>query len=72
MILGYGTHGRGSDAVRLFETMPEHGIKPDAVAYGAVLNACSHSGLVEDALKIIKQLRTYIHIIQNHTYSLFL
>ena len=48
MITGYGKHGIGNKAVKLFNEMQVHGNKPDSVTYLAVLSACSHSGLIEE------------------------
>ena len=47
VIVGLAMHGRGSEAVSLFEEMIEYGITPDNVAFIGLLSACSHSGLVD-------------------------
>lgn len=47
MIDGLAVHGRGSEAVALFEEMKRSGVAPDDVAFIGVLSACSHAGLVE-------------------------
>lgn len=47
VIAGLAMHGRGLDAVSLFDEMVENGITPDDVAFIGVLSACSHSGLVD-------------------------
>ncbi|KAL6003289.1 hypothetical protein ACLOJK_023512 [Asimina triloba] len=52
MITGYAVHGKGEDAIALFEDMQrEEGIKPDAIIFTGVLLACSHSGLTEEGYK---------------------
>ncbi|KAL9678782.1 hypothetical protein QQ045_016632 [Rhodiola kirilowii] len=56
MITGYGKHGIGEKAVRLFHRMQSENIKPDEVSYLAVLSACSHSGLVEESREIFARL----------------
>ncbi|MED6107450.1 hypothetical protein PIB30_014063 [Stylosanthes scabra] len=48
MITGYGKHGIGYKAVKLFDEMQVHGIEPDSVTYLAVLSACSHAGLIKE------------------------
>lgn len=48
MLAGYAAHGYGSEAVTLFELMVKKGMKPDHVTFTHLLNACSHSGLVEE------------------------
>jgi pentatricopeptide repeat protein len=47
VIVGLAMHGRGVDAVSIFDEMVENGITPDDVAFVGVLSACSHSGLVD-------------------------
>ncbi|XP_048329913.2 pentatricopeptide repeat-containing protein At1g74600, chloroplastic [Ziziphus jujuba] len=49
MIVSYAKNGRGAEALRVYEIMKKEGIKPDSVTFVAVLSACSHSGLVEEA-----------------------
>lgn len=46
MIIGYGIHGLGMEALSLFHEFQALGLKPDDVTILAVLSACSHSGLV--------------------------
>eukprot|EP01018_Ginkgo_biloba_P029573 Gb_20749 [translate_table: standard] len=48
MISGYAQHGRGKEAIQLFEQMQPAGIKPDSVTFVGVLSACSHVGLVNE------------------------
>ncbi|XP_031488526.1 pentatricopeptide repeat-containing protein At5g50390, chloroplastic [Nymphaea colorata] len=47
LIAGYGNHGRGGEAVELFELMLSNGMRPNHVTFLAVLSACSYSGLWE-------------------------
>ncbi|RWR92324.1 pentatricopeptide repeat-containing protein, chloroplastic [Cinnamomum micranthum f. kanehirae] len=56
IIYGYGINGQGQAAVALFHDMEKRGEAPDSVTYLSVLNACSHSGLVDDGLDIFKQM----------------
>ncbi|XP_008785899.2 pentatricopeptide repeat-containing protein DOT4, chloroplastic-like [Phoenix dactylifera] len=52
MIKGYACHGKGREALTLFEEMQrKEAIKPDAILFTDVLLACSHSGLVEEGLQ---------------------
>ncbi|KAI6681381.1 hypothetical protein NL676_035262 [Syzygium grande] len=44
---GLAVHGRGVEAVSLFDEMIAAGVVPDDVAFIGLLSACSHSGLVE-------------------------
>ncbi|OUZ99363.1 Protein kinase domain [Macleaya cordata] len=56
MINGYGKHGYGNEAVRLFEQMKLEKIDPDEVTYLAVLSACSHAGLIEESWEYFSRL----------------
>lgn len=49
IIMGLALHGHGHEAVSLFEEMKRQGVKPNQVAFVAVLTACSHVGLVDEA-----------------------
>lgn len=47
MIRGLAIHGRGCEALDLFEMMKQEGLTPDDVTILAVMCACSHVGLVD-------------------------
>ncbi|KAG7537383.1 Pentatricopeptide repeat [Arabidopsis suecica] len=49
---GYANHGRGTDAVRLFERMIAAKVAPNHVTFLAVLSACAYSGLSEQGWEI--------------------
>ncbi|KAK8945030.1 Pentatricopeptide repeat-containing protein [Platanthera zijinensis] len=65
MIGGLAMHGRGEEAVAIFQKMVvgEDAIRPDSVAFTAVLHACSHAGLVDMGVKIFDELKT-VHCIE--------
>ncbi|KAL5722718.1 hypothetical protein ACHQM5_006204 [Ranunculus cassubicifolius] len=48
MITGYGVNGEGESGIRVFEKMEGMGVMPNEVTFLAVLNACSHGGLVSE------------------------
>lgn len=48
MIIGYGIHGLGTEAISLFQDMIDSGQRPDEVTFIGLLTACSHSGLVDE------------------------
>ena len=56
IIAGYGIHGRGKEALELFEKMLRLGLKPDDFTFTGILMACSHAGLVEDGLEYFNQM----------------
>lgn len=47
IIASYAEHGKGVEALRVYDLMRKDGIRPDSVTFVGVLSACSHSGLVE-------------------------
>ncbi|GFS42278.1 tetratricopeptide repeat (TPR)-like superfamily protein [Actinidia rufa] len=49
MIMGCALHGHAHEAISLFEQMEMEGVKPNSVAFIAVLTACSHAKLVDEA-----------------------
>lgn len=52
MISGCGLHGKGEEAVALYDKMLTSGIKSNAISVVGVLSACSKSGLVEKGLDV--------------------
>ncbi|CAF3783868.1 unnamed protein product [Rotaria sordida] len=54
MINSYGLNGMGIQALELFHQMPSEFI--DKVTYICILNACSHSGLVDEARSIFDKI----------------
>ncbi|GMH07406.1 hypothetical protein Nepgr_009246 [Nepenthes gracilis] len=56
MMHGYAQNGCGEEAVHLYHYMIMSGGKPDGITFVAVLNACSHSGLVDEGMKIFESI----------------
>ncbi|KAM0905349.1 hypothetical protein ACQ4PT_017445 [Festuca glaucescens] len=56
MVLGYGLHGMGAEAVALFDHMHASGVKPDSIIGLGVLSACCRAGLVLKGLEIYNSL----------------
>ncbi|KAF3444836.1 hypothetical protein FNV43_RR14529 [Rhamnella rubrinervis] len=56
IIAGYGMHGHGETAFSLFNQMVQSGVKPNQVTFTSVLHACSHSGLVDEGLHLLKYM----------------
>lgn len=48
LIASYARHGKGTEALQIYELMKESGTNPDSVTFVAVLSACSHCGLIEE------------------------
>lgn len=56
MIMGCGIHGEARNAISLYHRMEEEGIRPNKVTFLAVLNACSHVGLVSEGLSFFGKM----------------
>ncbi|WCJ28701.1 Pentatricopeptide repeat (PPR) superfamily protein [Euphorbia peplus] len=56
MILGCGVHGRARSAVDLLYRMEEEGFRPNEVTFLGVLTACSHGGLVAEAVSCFEKM----------------
>lgn len=56
MIAAYGMHGNCTEVLKLFEQMKSEKVRPDEVTITSVLTACSHSGLVEEGLKVYRTM----------------
>ncbi|KAK4413314.1 putative pentatricopeptide repeat-containing protein [Sesamum alatum] len=56
IITGYGMHGLGDRALKIFHQMVNAGVKPDEVTFVAVLSACSHSGLITEGHLLFHQM----------------
>ncbi|OMO98403.1 hypothetical protein COLO4_13943 [Corchorus olitorius] len=47
MLFGFGMHGLSSQALKLYDDMVAHGMKPDKVTFIGLLMTCSHAGLID-------------------------
>ncbi|OAY75005.1 Pentatricopeptide repeat-containing protein, chloroplastic [Ananas comosus] len=54
ILLGLATHGRGADALNLFDEVTSMGEKPDGITFLGVLSACVHMGLVEGGFRYFR------------------
>ncbi|ONK57645.1 uncharacterized protein A4U43_C09F2620 [Asparagus officinalis] len=48
LISCYGVHGKGKEALALYDKMIQRGLKPNSVTFTSILSSCSHSGLVNE------------------------
>ncbi|KAK8645342.1 hypothetical protein V6N13_119177 [Hibiscus sabdariffa] len=53
VLKAYGLHGKAKEALQLFQQMD---LKPDTATFVALLSACSHSGMVEEGLRIFDSM----------------
>lgn len=58
MLACYATHGFGREAIDGFHFMIKEGLQPDHVTFTHLLNACSHSGLVNEGKKYFEIMST--------------
>lgn len=56
MIGGYASHGYAKEALDLFESMKQFGLKPTYITFISVLSACAHGGLVEEGKSYFKSM----------------
>ncbi|KAH7688283.1 TPR-like protein [Dioscorea alata] len=56
MISGYGLHGDGHQALKLYSEMLTAHIAPTSVTFLSVLYACSHGGLVEEGEAVFESM----------------
>eukprot|EP01018_Ginkgo_biloba_P026430 Gb_07153 [translate_table: standard] len=61
LIVGYGMHGHGENALELFNQMKLSGMKPDHVTFLAVLSACCHAGLVDEGWQYFDSMSLNYH-----------
>ncbi|GER27783.1 pentatricopeptide repeat-containing protein, partial [Striga asiatica] len=52
MISGYGLHGHGREALKLYNEMLLSGVNPTRVTFLSILYACSHAGMVAEGQRI--------------------
>ncbi|GKU91198.1 hypothetical protein SLEP1_g5102 [Rubroshorea leprosula] len=60
MIAACQQHGRGNQAIELFEEMLKDGIKPDYISLVCVISACSHTGRIEEGYAYFNSI-TKVH-----------
>ncbi|TYH63527.1 hypothetical protein ES332_D07G198800v1 [Gossypium tomentosum] len=56
IIVGLSIHGMADHALKLFLEMRRIGVKPNAITFVGVLNACSHVGLINDGHKYFNMM----------------
>ncbi|OVA18529.1 Pentatricopeptide repeat [Macleaya cordata] len=57
LMTGYGMHGRGEEALEVFDGMRKAGMVPDGITFIVVLYACSHSGMVDRGINYFNSMR---------------
>ncbi|GAB2220023.1 hypothetical protein Drorol1_Dr00007664 [Drosera rotundifolia] len=62
MLMGYATNGHGLHSLSLFNHMQHAGVEPNDITFTAILSACDHCGLVEEARKWFRIMQSEYHI----------
>jgi len=62
IIARYGRHGDNKEVFVLFEQMQQLGLKPNYATLLAILNACNHAGLVDEAWHYFESIHRDYHI----------
>ncbi|XP_049393724.1 pentatricopeptide repeat-containing protein At5g16860 [Solanum stenotomum] len=57
LMTGYGMHGRGEEALQVFNVMRGEGLPIDGVTFLVVLYACSHSGMVDKGMNYFNHMK---------------
>ncbi|GER34637.1 pentatricopeptide repeat-containing protein [Striga asiatica] len=57
LVSSLGLHGYANEALGRFKEMVEFGIKPDRVAFLAILSACRHVGLVDEGMELFGEMK---------------
>ena len=56
MIVGYGAHGYGNEALDMFSRMCEAQLKPDEITFVGVLTACNRASLLRQGHEYFTQM----------------
>ncbi|CAN8266688.1 unnamed protein product [Cochlearia groenlandica] len=56
MIVAYANHGQADNSMLMFEKMRSENVRPDEITFLGLLNACSHTGLVEEGREYFSRM----------------
>ncbi|CAI9116100.1 OLC1v1017166C1 [Oldenlandia corymbosa var. corymbosa] len=62
MITAFARHGQSQRALQLFKDMRFVGVRPNKITFVGVLAACSHAGMVDEALAYFNMMRNEYNI----------
>lgn len=57
MIAGFGIHGCGMDAIKVFDSLLKSGLRPDSICFVSVLTACSHAGMLAEGRRYFQIMK---------------
>ncbi|KAD4586541.1 hypothetical protein E3N88_24142 [Mikania micrantha] len=58
MVSGLAVHGKGKQALNLFDEMANSGVKPNTVTFTSLLLACAQAGLIQEGLALFHRMKT--------------
>ncbi|KAK4797814.1 hypothetical protein SAY86_030140 [Trapa natans] len=58
MISGYAMHGFSGHALETFDEMLRAGMKPNDITFVGILNACSHTGMVQEGQNLFYMMKS--------------
>ncbi|XP_019107397.2 pentatricopeptide repeat-containing protein At3g14730 isoform X1 [Beta vulgaris subsp. vulgaris] len=58
MIMGFGMHGLGNEALSMFDLMCSENIAPDEISFIGILSACSHGGFLTRGREYLSQMES--------------
>ncbi|XP_016495262.1 pentatricopeptide repeat-containing protein At2g21090-like [Nicotiana tabacum] len=62
MLSALAQHGMGEEAIEVFFKMVKFGVKPNRITFVVLLNACSHSGLVQEGLSFFEMMTSNYNV----------
>jgi pentatricopeptide repeat protein len=57
IITGFALNGNPHEALKYFNSMKSDKIQPDGMSFTGALTACSHAGLIQEALKLFEKMQ---------------
>ncbi|XVF63475.1 hypothetical protein PTKIN_Ptkin09bG0089500 [Pterospermum kingtungense] len=63
LLTGYGMHGCGEEAIKVFDDMRAAGFVPDGITFLVVLYACSHSGMIDHGIRFFNNMHSEFSVI---------
>ncbi|XP_062081703.1 pentatricopeptide repeat-containing protein At3g56550 [Humulus lupulus] len=62
IVVGYGVHGRGVQAIDFFSQIVMAGVQPNSITFLGLLCGCSHQGLVQEGVKFFNLMLSKYNI----------
>ncbi|XVE70307.1 hypothetical protein DITRI_Ditri10aG0061900 [Diplodiscus trichospermus] len=63
LLTGYGMHGYGEEAIKVFDGMRAAGFVPDGITFLVMLYVCSHSGMVDQGVRFFNNMRSEFGVV---------